>query len=329
MALVRLVRRRVILAALLTACAASLAWAQSYPSRPITLIVPFAPGGPTDTLARIVAEPMRLSLGQAVVIENVTGAGGSIAVVRAARAAPDGYTLILGNWNSHVGVGAIYPIAYDVQRDFEPISLLPFSYLWIVGSAGLPPKNAAELIAWLKANPAKASAATIGTGSAAHLCSVYFQNQTGTRYQLVPYKSGAQAYQDLLAGHVDLMCAETSATLAYVRGGKIKAYAVMAPQRWSAAPEVPTVDEMGMPGLHIAFWHGLWAPKGAPGEVVARINRAVVDALADPASRRRLGEIGQEIPPRDQQTPRALRDYQKAEIEKWWPMIKAAGIKAE
>ena len=307
----------------------SLCAAQTYPTRPVTMIVPFAPGGPTDTLARIVAEPMKTSLGQPVVIENVTGAGGSIAVVRAARAAPDGYTVILGNWNTHVGVGAIFPIQYDVLRDFEPISLLPFSYLWLVGHSSVPAKDPAELVAWLKANPGKASAATIGTGSAAHLCTVHFQNQTATRFQLVPYKSGAQAYQDLVAGHVNLMCAETSATVQYVRGGKIKAYAVMAPKRWSSAPEVPTVDETGLPGLHIAFWHGLWAPKGTSPEVVGRLNRAVVDALADPASRQRLSDIGQEIPPREQQAPRPLRDYQKAEIDKWWPLIKAAGIKAE
>ncbi len=315
--------------AALIAIWSSVALAQGFPARPITMIVGFAPGGPTDTLARILAEPMRLKLGQPVVIETVTGAGGSIAVMRVARAAPDGHTIVLGNWNSHVGAGAIYPMPPETLTDMEPVALLPFSNLWIVGRIGFPAKNAGELVAWLRANPDKASAATIGAGSAAHLCSISFRNGTNTRFQLVPYRSGAQAYQDLVAGHVDLMCAETSATLPFVRAGKIKAYAVMARQRWSSAPEVPTVDEAGMPGLYISFWHGLWAPKGTPGEAVARLNAAATDALADPSVRQRLADIGQEIPPREQQTPEALRAYQKAEIEKWWPMIRAAGIKAE
>ncbi len=321
-------RRRLLLASLLLLAALD-ALAQSYPSRPITLVVGFAPGGPTDTLARILAEPLRAKLGQPVVVETVTGAGGSIAIMRVTRAAADGYALILGNWNSHVGAGAIYPMPPDTLTEQEPIALLPFSNLWIVGKSGLPAKDAAELVAWLKANPDKASAATIGTGSAAHLCSISFRNGTATRFQLVPYRSGAQAYQDLVAGHIDLMCAETSATLPHLRAGKIKAYAVMAKTRWSAAPEVPTVDEVGMPGLYISFWHGLWAPKGTPKEVIAKLNGAVVDALADATVRQRLTDIGQEIPPREQQTPEALRAYQKAEIEKWWPMIRAAGIKAE
>src|SRR5262249_16995860 len=225
--------------------------------------------------------------------------------------------------------GAIYPMPPNTLTEQEPIALLPFSNLWIVGSALLPPNDAAGLVGWLKAKPDRAAAATIGTGSAAHLCSISFRNGTATRFQLVPYRSGAQAYQDLAAGHVDLMCAETSATLPFLRAGKIKAYAVMASKRWPAAPEVPTVDEAGMPGLHISFWHGLWAPKGTPKEVIAKLNAAVVEALADPVVRQRLTDIGQEIPARAQQTPEALRAYQKAEIEKWWPMIKAAGIKAE
>src|SRR5260221_1844643 len=220
-----------VLRSLLVVCLVAAAmdgFAQSYPSRPITLIVGFARGGPTDTLARILAEPLRAKLGQPVVVETVTGAGGSIAVMRVTRAAADGYTLVLGNWNSHVGAGAIYPMPPDTLTEQEPIALLPFSNLWIVGKSGLPAKDAAELVAWLKANPDKASAATIGTGSAAHLCSISFRNGTATRFQLVPYRSGAQAYQDLVAGHIDLMCAETSATLPHLRAGRIKAYAVMA-----------------------------------------------------------------------------------------------------
>jgi tripartite-type tricarboxylate transporter receptor subunit TctC len=305
------------------------ALAQTYPSRPVTIVVPFPAGGPVDTLARILSERIRTSLGQPVVIENVAGAGGSIGVARVARALPDGYTLSLGNWNSHVSTEAIYPVQYDVLKDFEPVSRLPASRLWLVGRIGLPARDATELITWLRANPDKASGATAGAGSAAHLCGIYFQDKTGTRFQFVPYRGGAPAYQDLVAGHVDLMCADASATLPLVRGGKIKAYAVMANTRWSAAPDIPTMDEVGVPGLYISFWHGLWAPRGTPKDVIAKLNAAVVEALADPAVSQRLADLGQDIPPRDQLTSEALGAYHKAEIEKWWPIIKAAGIKAE
>jgi tripartite-type tricarboxylate transporter receptor subunit TctC len=309
--------------------AVSIAPAQTYPSRPVTIVVPFPAGGPTDSLARILVEPVRRSLGQAIIIENVAGAGGSIAIARVARAAPDGYMLILGNWSSHVGSPAIYLIQYDVLKDFEPVSPLPVSRLWMVGRVGLPAENAAELIAWLKANPDKASAATVGVGSGAHLCGIYFQDKIGTRFLFVPYRGGAPAYQSLVGGQTDLMCAEASATLPFVRGGKIKAYAVMANTRWSAAPDIPTMDEVGVSGLYISFWHGLWVPKGTPKDVITRLNAAVVEALADPTVSQRLADLGQDIPPRDQQTPEAFGAYHKAEIEKWWPIIKAAGIKAE
>ena len=307
----------------------STASGQAYPSRPISIVVGFSAGGPTDTLARNLAESMRRSLGQPVVIENVTGAAGSIAIARVGRATPDGYTLILGNWNSHVGAAAIYAIHYDVLKDFDPVSLLPASRLWMVGKIGLPAKDTAELIAWLKANPNKASVAIVGAGSAGHVCGVYFQTRTATSFEFVPYRGGAPAYQDLMAGHVDLMCAEASATLPYVRSGKIRAYAVMAKTRWSAAPDTPTLDEVGVPGLYISFWHGLWVPKGTPKDVIAKLNSAVVDALADATLRQRLTELGQEIPRREQQTPEALAAHHKAEIEKWWPLIKSAGISAE
>jgi len=307
----------------------STARGQAYPSRPISIVVGFSAGGPTDTLARNLAEPMRRSLGQPVVIENVTGAAGSVAITRVGRATPDGYTLILGNWNSHVGAAAIYPIQYDVLKDFDPVSLLPVSRLWMVGKIGLPAKDTAELIAWLKANPNKASVAIVGAGSAGHVCSVYFQTRTGTSFEFVPYRGGAPAYQDLMAGHIDLMCAEASATLPYVRAGKIRAYAVSAKTRWSAAPDTPTLDEVGVPGVYISFWHGLWVPKGTPKDVIAKLNSAVVDALADTTLRQRLAELGQEIPVREQQTPEALAAHHKAEIEKWWPLIKSAGIRAE
>jgi tripartite-type tricarboxylate transporter receptor subunit TctC len=303
--------------------------AQDYPSRPITMIVPFAAGGPTDTLGRILGERMRQSLGQVIVVENVTGAGSTIGVGRAAQASPDGHTLALGNWTSFVGSGALYRTTYDLLADFEPVSLLTFAPMLIVGKSTLPVNDAKELIAWLKQSPDKATAASVGAGSAAHVCGLYFQDQTKTRFQFVPYRGGAPAMQDLVGGQIDLMCAEGSQMLTYVRGGKMKAFAVMAKTRWPALPDVPTTDEIGAPGMYISFWHGLWVPKGTPKEVVARLNDAVVDTLADPTVRQRLTDLGQVIATREQQTPKALAAYHKAEIDKWWPIIKAANIKVE
>jgi tripartite-type tricarboxylate transporter receptor subunit TctC len=303
--------------------------AQSYPSRPITMIVPFAAGGITDIVARLVSERMKTSLGQPVIAENVAGAGGTIGVTRLFRSAPDGYTLSIGQWTSHVGAGAMYSLPFDYLKDFEPVSMLSIGPLWIIARKDLPAKDLRELIAWLKANPGKASAATIGPGSGAHMCLVYFQNMTGTSFQFVPYRGAAPAMQDLLAGQIDLFCPEAGQTLSQYRAGSIKAYAVLTEKRWFAAPDVPMIDEAGVPGLHMPFWHGLWAPKGTPKDVIATLNGAVVDALADPAVRQRLTDLGHEIAPREQQSPTALAAYHKAEIEKWWPIIKAANIKLQ
>jgi tripartite-type tricarboxylate transporter receptor subunit TctC len=303
--------------------------AQTYPSRPITMIVPFPAGGATTTLARVLAEHMKETLGQPVVVENVGGAGGSIGVSRSARAAPDGYLLSFGNWASHVGAGAVYPVAYNALTDFEPVARVADTPLWVVARKSLPVNDLKELIAWLKANPEKASAATVGPGSGSHLCGIYIQNNTGTRFQFVPYRGGSPAIQDLVAGQVDMMCDMSSNSLPHVRGGQIKALAVMSKSRWFGAPDVPTVDEMGVPGIYVSFWHGLWVPKGTPADVVARLNGAVVTALADPTVRQRFADQGQEIPPRDQQTSQALAVYHKADIDRWWPLIKAANIKAE
>ena len=303
------------------------ALAQAYPSHPITIIVPFPAGGPSDTLARILGERMRTSLGQPVVVETVTGAGASLGVVRAAQSAPDGYTLSIGNWTSHVGAGAMYPAAHDALLDLQPIARISATPLMIVGKNALPPQNAGELIAWLKANPGKASAATVGAGSGAHVCLLYFAQKTGTSFQLVPYRGGAPVMQDLVAGQIDMFCAEASQTLSFLRSGAMKAFAIMSKERWPGAPEVPTMDEVGVPGMYISFWNGLWVPKGTPKEIVARLNAAVVDALADPTVRQRLTDLGHVIATREEQTPEGLGSFHKAEIEKWWPLIKAANIK--
>jgi tripartite-type tricarboxylate transporter receptor subunit TctC len=305
------------------------AWAQTYPSRPITMIVPFPAGGPTDTVGRIVAERMRVSLGQPIIIENVTGAGGTIGVGRVARAVPDGYTLSIGFLGTHVLNGAIYALQYDVLKDFEPVALLASNPQLIVAKNATPAKSLNELIGWLKANPGKASQGTAGVGSPAHVSGAYFQKETGTRFQFVPYRGAAPAMQDLIAGQIDLMFDQALNSLPHVRGGKIKAYAVTANAHLASAPEIPTVDEAGLPGFYISIWSGMWAPKGTPKDVVAKLNAAVVDALANPTVRQQLADLGQAVPPRDQQTPEALGAFQKAETEKWWPIIKAAGIKAE
>ena len=305
------------------------AYAQSYPSHPITIIVPFPAGGPTDTLARLLGERMRVSLGQPVIIETVTGAGASIGVARAAQAAPDGYTLSIGNWTSHVGAGAMYPAVHDAVLEMQPVSRISATPLMIVGKNALLPKNAQELIAWLKANPGKASAATVGAGSGAHICVLYFQQKTGTSFQVVPYRGGAPVMQDLVAGQIDFFCAEASQTLSFLRSGAIRAFAVMSKERWPAAPDVPTMDEVGVSGMYISFWHGLWAPKGTPREIVAKLNGAVVDTLADTNVRQRLTELGHVIATREEQTPEALGTFHRAEIEKWWPIIKAANVKPE
>jgi len=322
------------LASLAVAAVVALGWGASargetYPTRPVTMIVPFPAGGPTDTLARILTERMRAPLGQPVVIENVTGAGASIGVGRAAQAAPDGYTLSIGNWTSHVGAGAMYPIAHDAVLELEPVALLSATPLMIVGRNSLPPKTAKELIAWLKANPGKASAATVGAGSGAHICLLYFEQKTGTSFALVPYRGGAPVMQDLVAGQIDMFCAEASQTLSFLRSGAVRPYAVMSKTRWPAAPDVPTMDEVGAPGMYISFWNGLWAPKGTPKQIIARLDAAVVETLADPLVRQRLTDLGHVIATPEEQAPEGLRSFHKSELDKWWPIIKAANIKPD
>jgi tripartite-type tricarboxylate transporter receptor subunit TctC len=303
--------------------------ADNYPSKPVTIIVPFPAGGPTDTIARIMSDHMKDTLGQSVLVETVTGAGATIGVGRAVNANPDGYTLLVGNWSSNVGSPALYPVSWNPVNDLAPIARLPVSSLMIVGKQGLPAKDAKELIAWLKANPDKASAASVGAGSGAHVCGLYFGEKTGTKFQFVFYRGGAPAMQDLLAGTIDIMCAEASQTLAHVTANKMKAFAVMGSKRYAGLPNVPTMQEMGISGMDISFWHGMWAPKGTPKEIVDKLNGAVNKALADPAVQKRVASLGMTVPEKNELTPQALHAYHKAEVDKWWPIIKSYGIKIQ
>ncbi len=304
------------------------AQADNYPSHPITLMVGFPPGGPTDALARILASGMQSSLGQPIVVETVAGASGTIATGRVVHAKADGYTIGIGNWTSHVGAPALNRLDYDVQRDLQPISLLAASPLWILGKNAIAPTTAKDLIGWLKARSGPTTFGTVGAGSAGHVCGLSLAEKTGANFQYVPYHGAGPTITDLLSGQIDLACLETSATLPYVQAGKFKAFAVMSEQRWPKAPNIPTMIESGVPGLTITFWHGLWTTEGTPQPVVDRLAGAVRTALAAPPIRDRLTQLGQVIFPPDQQNPAALATYRKAETAKWWPIIKAAGIKA-
>ena len=306
-----------------------IAGAQSYPTRPITIVVPFPAGGPSDVIGRLLAEHMKTSLGQPVITENVSGAAGSIGVGRVARTAPDGYTLSIGQWGTHVVNEAIYALPYDVLKDFEPISLISSNPAMIVAKKAMPADDLKGLIAWLKANPDKASQGTSGVGGVGHVFGAFFQNVTGTRFQFVPYRGSAPALQDLVAGQIDLMFDNPITPLPHVRAGSIKAYAVTGKRRLATAPNIPTADEAGLSGFYASNWFALFAPAGTPRNIIAELNGAVMSALADPAIRLKFTDLGHEIFPHEQQTPDALRAFQKAEIEKWWPIIKAAGIKSE
>ena len=303
--------------------------AQDYPTRPITIVVPGAPASPIDTLARFIVERTRASLGQPIIIENIVGAGGSIGAGRVAHAGPDGYTLVIGTWGTHVVNGAVYACSYDVLDDFEPVALLTDNSQLIVGAKTLPTNNLQGLIAWLKANPEKVFAGTAGVGSPQHIFGILFQNATGTRLQFVHYRSSPQAMQDLLAGRIQIMIADQVTALPEVHDGNIKAFAFTGRSRLTAAPSVPTTDEAGLAGFHTSVWVGIWAPKGTSKAVIARLNIAVADALDDEAARQRLAALGQQVVAREQQSPESLRILQKHEIEKWWPITKAAGIKAD
>jgi tripartite-type tricarboxylate transporter receptor subunit TctC len=306
---------------------ATAASAQDYPSRPVTVVVPYPPGGPTDVVARVLAERMRVPLGQPVIVENVTGGSGNIGVAKVGRSAADGYTLSLGNSGSHVLNAALYTLSYDLFRDFAPVALLTSNPQIIVTRKTLPAKNLHELIAWIAANRDKASAGSAGAVAAVSIA--FFEARTGTKVVVVPYRGAAPALQDLMGGQIDLMFDQVSNALPQVRADAIKAFAVTAKSRLPNAPDVPTVDEAGLPEFYAALWQGLWAPKGTPDAVIAKLNAAVGEALADPKVEARLREIGQEPFPPDQRSAAAMAAFQKAEADKWWPIIKAAGLKGE
>lgn len=322
--------RRTVLAALIALMAiGGNARADNFPSHPVTLVVPFSAGGPTDAMARILADHMRTTLGQNIVIENVTGAAGSLGVGRVVRAAPDGYTVSIGHLGTHVANGAIYKLGYDLVADLEPVVLLPSNPMIIVSKNAVPAKTLKELIAWLKAKPAPATAGTAGAGSGSHIAGLYFENVTGIKLQYVPYRGTAPALTDLVAGQIDIIIDQTSNSIAQVRAGTIRAYAVTDNKRVESAADVPTADEAGLSGFHMTLWSGLWVPKNTPKDIVAKLNAAAVDAMSDPAVRKKFEDLGLQMPPKDKLAPEALGAWQKAEIEKWWPMIKAADVKVE
>jgi tripartite-type tricarboxylate transporter receptor subunit TctC len=307
----------------------SAARADDFPSHQITIVVPFSAGGPSDAMARILAERMQRTLGQTILIENVTGAGGSLGVGRVVRSPADGYTIGFGHLGTNVANGAIYKLGYDLVTDLEPVVMLPSNPMIIVSKNTIPAKTLQELLAWLKSKPTPPTAGTAGAGSGSHIAGLYFENVTGIKLQYVPYRGTAPALTDLVAGQIDIIVDQTSNSIAQVRAGTIRAYAVTADRRVDSAPEIPTTDEAGLPGFHMTLWSGFWVPRDTPKEIVTRLNGAAVEALGDPAVRKKLGDLGLDMPPQDQLSPDALGSWQKAEIAKWWPMIKAANVKID
>jgi tripartite-type tricarboxylate transporter receptor subunit TctC len=319
--------RKLIIAIALTALAGIAGvQAQTYPSRQITIVVPFPPGGSTDVAGRIMAEKMRPLLGQPVIIENVGGAGGSIAVGRVARAAPDGYTIDIGQWDTHVG-SIIYPLNYDLQKDFEPIGLISVNPQLMVARKMLPADDLKGLVAWMNANPGKAT--FVNQNAAAQVSGILLQQLTGTQVQFIPYRGAGPAMTDLISGQVDLLVVQGAVALPQVRGGTIKAIVNLSPNRSASMPDIPTSDEGGVPGLYMSGWFGFFAPKGTPKDIIDKLNSAMVQVLADQAVRARFAELGLDVASREQQTPEGLAAFQKAEIEKWWPIIRAANVKPE
>src|SRR6195952_2828671 len=321
--------RKVILAVVAALTFSSAAAAETYPSHPITVIVPFSAGGPSDAMMRILAERMKTTLGEAILIENVTGAGGSLGVGRTVRSAPDGYTIGFGHLGTNVANGAIYKLGYDLVADLEPVVLLPSNPMIVVSKNAVPANSLQELLAWLKARPTPAAAGTAGAGSGSHIAGLYFENVTGIKLQYVPYRGTAPAMNDLVAGQIDLIVDQLSNSITQVRAGNIRAYAVTDTKRAESASDIPTTDEAGLPGFFLTLWSGMWVPRDTPKEIGAKLNASVVEALNDPAVRKQLENLGLQMPPNDKLSPRALGAWQKAEIAKWWPMIKSANVKVD
>jgi tripartite-type tricarboxylate transporter receptor subunit TctC len=321
--------KAVFSALLVTLAFSATAAAEKFPAHPITVVVPFSAGGPSDAMMRILGERMKLSLGEAILVENTTGAAGSIGVGRVVHAAPDGYTLGFGHLGTHVANGAIYKLPYDLVSDLEPVVLLPSNPMIIVSKNAVPAKTLAELIAWLKSRPVPATAGTAGAGSGSHIAGLAFEHATGITLQYVPYRGTGPALNDLVAGQIDIIVDQLSNSINQVRAGTIRGYAVTDTKRSDQAPDIPTTDEAGLSGFQMTLWSGLWVPKGTPKEIVAKLNAAAVDALSDPQTRKQLENLGLQMPPPDQMTPEALGAWQKAEIEKWWPIIRAAHVSVD
>ena len=321
--------RRIVLAAVAMLISGGYALAENFPSHPITVIVPFSAGGPSDAMMRIMAERMKVTLGEPVLIENVTGAGGSLGVGRTVRSPPDGYTVGFGHLGTNVANGVIYKLGYDLVTDLEPVVLLPSNPMIIVSKNAVPAKSLGELLAWLKARPTPATAGTAGAGSGSHIAALYFESVTGIKLQYVPYRGTGPAMTDLVAGQIDLIVDQTSNSISQVRAGTIRAYAVTDTKRVESAADIPTTDEAGLAGFHMTLWSGLWVPKNTPKDIVAKLNAAAVDALNDQAVRKQLENLGLQMPPKDRLSPEALGTWQKAEIAKWWPMLKAANVKVD
>jgi tripartite-type tricarboxylate transporter receptor subunit TctC len=300
--------------------------AQKFPSKPISIVVGFAPGGPTDLVARVLGDHMKTTLGESVIVDNKPGAAGTLAMSHVVRSDPDGHTLSLGQWTTNVGAVATFPVQFDVLKDFAPVALLTSSKLWIVARKDLPANNPKEFVDWLKANPGKSNAASVGVGSAAHVCLVDVMNRSGTKFQIVSYKGGAPAVADLAGGQVDFGCLEAGQTLGLLRGGKVKIIGVASKTRWFGAPEIPTLAEGGIAAVDIEFWHGLWAPRDTPKAAITTLNKAVAKAFADDAVKKRFAEVGHTIPAPEDMSPEKLYAHHKGEVEKWWPIMKAAGI---
>jgi len=321
--------RKLVLAVFAALAFTGSAVAQNFPSWPVTIIVPFSAGGPSDAMARILAERMKVSLGETVLVENVTGAGGSIGVGRAVKSPADGYTISFGHLGTHVANGAIYKLGYDLVADLDPVVLLPSNTMVIVSKNAVPAKTMKEFLEWLRARSTPASAGTAGAGSGSHIAGLYFENLTGIKLQYVPYRGTGPAMNDLVAGQIDLIVDQLSNSIQQVRAGNIRAYAVTDAKRVESASDIPTVDEAGLPGFHMTLWSGMWVPKGTPKEVIAKLNASAVEALNDPAVKKQFENLGLQMPPKDKLTPAALGEWQKAEIAKWWPVIKAANVKVD